>query len=326
MRTQFLVFTAPHTCEVQEEDLDEAIGSREVLVRNRLGLISPGTELAIFMQTHRGFEVEGHWARYPYWPGYCNVGEVVAAGARVSDLAPGDRVVHGGNHATFTRQHAASVIPLPDALADERAVFLKMLGIALTPQLLSPIRFGEHALVIGLGIVGNLAAQLCREAGAFSVTAADRSAARLATATACGIDPLLDVGAHPLTELVTGADRPSYVVEAVGLGETIRDGLDVIAPDGRLIVLSSPRTKLELDPYFDIHHPGVQMIGAHEWRRDRDARRPYDAFLNHLLAAERVKVDPLVTHRIPFGPVAQQAYEGLRDDADHYLGVLMEYP
>ena len=102
MRTQFLVFTAPHSCEVQEADLDEAIGSREVLVRNRLGLISPGTELAIFMQTHRGFEVEGHWARYPYWPGYCNVGEVVAAGARCPHLAPGDRVVHGGNHATFT--------------------------------------------------------------------------------------------------------------------------------------------------------------------------------------------------------------------------------
>jgi threonine dehydrogenase-like Zn-dependent dehydrogenase len=220
------------------------------------------------------------------------------------------------------------VIALPDDLSDERAVFLKLVGIAMTPQLLAPIRFGEHALVIGLGMVGNLAAQLCREAGAHRVFAADRSASRRAIAQQCGIAEPFAVEERPLKELVAEripAPGPSYLVEAVGLGATIRDGLDVIAPDGRLVILSSPRTTLELDPYFDVHHPGVHLIGAHEWRRDRAQRKPYESFLQHLLATQRVHVDPLVTHRIPFGTAAQQAYEGLHGDPDHYLGVLMEY-
>ncbi len=67
------------------------------------------------------------------------------------------------------------------------------------------------------------------------------------------------------------------------------------------------------------------MIGAHEWRRNREQRAPYHAFLEHLLASGRVQVDPLVTHRIPFAE-AQRAYEGLRDEPGTWLGVLLEYP
>ncbi len=37
-------------------------------------------------------------------------------------------------------------------------------------------------------------------------------------------------------------------------------------------------------------------------------------------------VDPLVSHRLPFGPDAQRAYEGLRDRPDEWLAVLLEYP
>ena len=289
MQVEGLVFSAQHVCEISTYELPTELGPREVLIRNRLGLISPGTELAMFCRTHPGFAVEGHWARYPYAPGYCGVGTVEAVGAAVTDLEPGMRVVHQANHSSATRQPAAAVIRV-DSLADERAVFLKLLGIALTPQLLAPVRLGEPALVIGLGLVGNLAAQVCRVAGAHPVTAVDRSAARTRTARACGLDA---------RERVDGL-QASYVIEAVGLAPALRAALDSVSLDGRVVVLSSPRESIEIDPYFDIHHRGVQLIGAHEWRRTREQRAPYDAFLEHLLATERVAVDPLVTHRVPF--------------------------
>jgi hypothetical protein len=41
--------------------------------------------------------------------------------------------------------------------------------------------------------------------------------------------------------------------------------------------------------------------------------------------SERVVVDPFVTHRVPFGAGMQRAYEGLRDDPDAWLGVVIEY-
>jgi 2-desacetyl-2-hydroxyethyl bacteriochlorophyllide A dehydrogenase len=315
MQTEALIFSAPNTCDYTSYDLPEELGRGEVLLRNRLGLISPGTELAIFCRTHRGFDIEGHWASYPYYPGYCSVAEVVAAGDRVETVAPGDRVVHQGNHATYARQRATAVVRVGEALADERAVFLKMLGIALTPQLLSPVRFGEATIVFGLGMVGNLASQLCRAAGAFPLVSVDPLVTRVEMARACGLD-----GAVTAREDRTG----SYVIEAVGSAGAFRDALTAVEPDGRMIVLSSPREKVEIDPYFDIHHRGVQMIGAHEWRRSREQRAPYDPFLEHLLVAGEVNVDPLVTHRVAFGD-AQRAYEGLRDEPASWLGVLLEY-
>lgn len=315
MKAERLVFTARGVCEVEQVDLDENIGPQEVLIRNRLGLISPGTELAIFTGEHRGFEREDHWAGYPWWPGYSNVGEVIAAGSR-SGFTAGDQVIHEGTHGTHARQHAATVVKVPDQLSDERAVFFKLLGIAFTPQLVSPVGTGEHAAVVGLGMVGNLAAQLCREAGAWDVIGVDLSAGRRAKARACGIsavDTLMDVG------------TPSYVIEAVGLGATVRDAIRATAPRGRTILLSSPRETVEIDPYFDIHHPSKSVIGTHESARSRAERRPHDAYLLSLLEHARVHVHPFVTHTMPFGAGLQEAYVGLRDDPDHFMGVVIEY-
>jgi threonine dehydrogenase-like Zn-dependent dehydrogenase len=317
MQVARLVFPAKATCEVETVDLDESIGSHEVLIRNRLGLVSPGTELAIFTGEHRGFEMPGHWAQYPWWPGYCNVGEIVAAGKAVATLAPGDRVVHESTHATFARQHWTTVVKVPDSVPDERAVFFKLVGIAMTPQLVSPIAFGDRAVVVGLGMVGNLAAQLCREAGAWSVVGIDPDAGRRATAQSCGLAVRADLDAIDFD--------PQYVVEAVGLGVTVRDAIRVTARSGRTIILSSPREKVEIDPYFDIHHSARQVIGTHESARSRDQRRPYDAFLLHLLGSDRVMVDPFVTHRLPFGAGLQRAYEGLRDEPGAWMGVLIDY-
>jgi threonine dehydrogenase-like Zn-dependent dehydrogenase len=325
MQVERLVFTAPATCDVETVELDENIGSQEVLIRNRLGLISPGTELAIFTGEHRGFDDPNHWAGYPWWPGYANVGEIVAVGRGVFGLASGDRVVHESTHATFARQHWQSVVKLPDSIPNERAVFFKLVGIAATPQMVAPVGFGEHAVVVGLGMIGNLAAQLCHVAGAWTVHAADPMPGRLATAKQCRISTW-DVSERELAGWIAAEIGDAhYVVEAVGLGTTVRDAIRATAPRGRTIILSSPREKIALDPYFDIHHPSTQVIGTHESARDRNERRPYDAFLLDLLASGAVQVEPLVTHRLAFGGGLQAAYEGLRDDPTNWMGVLVVY-
>jgi 2-desacetyl-2-hydroxyethyl bacteriochlorophyllide A dehydrogenase len=206
------------------------------------------------------------------------------------------------------------LLPVGD-LADERAAFHKLLGIALTAHHVAPIKPAESLHVIGLGLVGNLAAQLAAVLGAQPVTAVDPSGARVERARACGID------AH------TDGDgiRAAYVIEAAGTAAALRAGFDATAPDGRLVILSSPRERFELDPYADIMERGLTVVGAHEWRLSREQRAPHDAFLTDLLASRRVTVDPLVTHRVPFADAAR-AYAGLRDDPDHWLGVLLEHP
>ena len=115
---------------------------------------------------------------------------------------------------------------MPDASSDARAVFFKLAGIAATPQMVAPVGFGEHVVVVGLGMVGNLAAQLCRVAGTWTVNGADHAPGRLATARACGIDAW-DISDRSLAEWIAAELAASggahYVVEAVGFGATVRD-------------------------------------------------------------------------------------------------------
>ena len=90
MEIQRLVFPSKDRCEIETLTVPDDIGPSDVLVRNRLSLISAGTELAMFTRTHRGFdEPEFSYAKYPFYPGYAAVGEVLAVGDGVTDLAPG---------------------------------------------------------------------------------------------------------------------------------------------------------------------------------------------------------------------------------------------
>ena len=92
-----------------------------------------------------------------------------------------------------------------------------------------------------------------------------------------------------------------------------------------MIVLSSPREKVEIDPYFDIHHrgvPGGRRARVAAQPRATGAARPRSS--STCSTTELVRVDPMVTHRVAFAD-AQRAYEGLRDDPETWLGVLLEY-
>ena len=56
MEIQRLVFPSKDRCEIETLTVPDDIGPSDVLVRNRLSLISAGTELAMFTRTHRGFD------------------------------------------------------------------------------------------------------------------------------------------------------------------------------------------------------------------------------------------------------------------------------
>ncbi len=321
-----LTMTAVGRCEVETVRLPVApLGPDDVLVGNTASLVSAGTELAIFTGTHLGFERPDHWAKYPWCPGYSAVGVVEAIGdgaAAMLGVGPGDRVVHDGTHQTRARLNLgfSSVRAVPYELSDEAPLFTKLLDIALTAFRLAPVRFGEEVAVVGQGIVGILAAQLAREAGAFRVTGCDVSDGRLAMSKRCGVDRQLDLREHALAD-VGGAD---LVVEAVGLAASTDAALKGVREQGRVVLLGSARERVEFDPYFDVHLRGVTIVGAHESRVPSARRRADTPFTRHLLASGRVDVAPLVTHRMPFVE-AQHAYEGLRDRRDEFVGVVLTY-
>lgn len=92
--------------------------------------------------------------------GYCNVGEVVAVGKGVEEFKVGDRVASNGNHAEYVIVPKNLVAKIPDNITDEEAAFTVIGSIGLQGiRLLNPT-FGETVVVVGLGLIGLVTAEL----------------------------------------------------------------------------------------------------------------------------------------------------------------------
>jgi predicted dehydrogenase/threonine dehydrogenase-like Zn-dependent dehydrogenase len=92
--------------------------------------------------------------------GYCNVGRVIAVGDGVTDFKVGDRVASNGQHAEFVCVPQNLVAHIPENVSDEEASFTVIGSIGLQGiRLLNPT-IGETIVVVGLGLIGLLTAQL----------------------------------------------------------------------------------------------------------------------------------------------------------------------
>ena len=97
--------------------------------------------------------------------GYCNVGHVVAVGKGVTEFVIGDRVASNGNHAEFVCVPKNLVVKIPDKVSDEEAAFTVIGSIGLQGIRLVNPQLGETIVVIGLGLIGLVAAELLKANG-----------------------------------------------------------------------------------------------------------------------------------------------------------------
>jgi 2-desacetyl-2-hydroxyethyl bacteriochlorophyllide A dehydrogenase len=298
-------------------------------------LISVGTELALYSGTHIGFSLpDPPFPMMPQRPGYALVGRVTAVGTEVEGVRPGQRVMLEAPHGTATVADIRrdTVVPIPSGLAHAQGTLLRMAGIALTAVRVAPVQLGDAVVVYGLGLVGQLAAQLFRLNGARPVIGIDRIPARLEVARSHGITALdaqeIDVPSE-LTRL-TGGQGPEIVVEATGSPAVVPLALQVVAKGGRVVLLGSTRGRVELDVYSQIHRKGVKLIGAHESVQDLDlvpASWPKARNLEMLagmLASGELRASGLITHTIAPDD-ALGIYDTLASRPQDYLGILIDW-
>ncbi len=97
--------------------------------------------------------------------GYCNVGRVIAVGSGVTEFKVGDRVASNGAHAEMVCVPRNLCAKIPDGVSDEEAAFTVIGAIGLQGiRLLNPT-FGETVVVVGLGLIGLISAQILRANG-----------------------------------------------------------------------------------------------------------------------------------------------------------------
>ena len=92
--------------------------------------------------------------------GYCNVGKVIAIGDGVQGFSIGDRVASNGQHAEVVSVPINLACKIPDNVSDIEASFTVIGSIGLQGIRLVNPTFGETVVVIGLGLIGLITAQL----------------------------------------------------------------------------------------------------------------------------------------------------------------------
>lgn len=174
----------------------------------------------------------------PFTLGFEAAGTIEAAGAEVSNLQVGQRVlasVQGGGYAEFVAAKASAVMPIPDELGFGEATALLVQGLTAL-GLLNETKSGQTILVhAAAGGVGTLLVQLAKHKG-LKVIGTASSEQKLETVTKLGADAAINYTESDWTGEVlqaTGGAGADWIVEMVG-GEIVGQNFKVLAKNGTM--------------------------------------------------------------------------------------------
>jgi L-iditol 2-dehydrogenase len=228
---------------------------------------------------------------------YCGRGsESMCAAFKASNLDP-------GGFAEYVRVPPANVrhatFRLPAHLTDEEASFVEPLGCCARAVERARVAPGDTAVVVGLGSIGCLFVQLLRRAGA-TVVGCDPlvGRAKLAWALGAQISGPADVAADGARSLSEGRGADHVVI--TGGGADVLPWAASVARDGGTLQFfaGGPGDRLPL-PLSTLYHRELTITTTYSSSASALGR----AFW--LLAAGKVEVDRLITHRLPLERLAE---------------------
>lgn len=273
-KTKYITFTAPGQAELLEKPLDVP-GPGMVIVKTVYSTISSGTERANLsgdnnVSCARG--TENTVVPFPRTVGYSSSGVVQAVGEGVTSVKEGDRVaVSWGKHSRYQVIAEKDVHLLGDTTSMQDAAFGLIGTFPMAAIRKCRLEIGESSIVMGQGILGLIAVQLLRAAGAYPVIAADPVEERRNRALAFGADIALDPFAPDFADRVnrlTGGAGVKVAIEVTGQGKALDQVLDCTARFGRVALLGCTRNSdFTIDYYRKVHGPGISLIGAHTLAR-----------------------------------------------------------
>jgi 2-desacetyl-2-hydroxyethyl bacteriochlorophyllide A dehydrogenase len=335
------VITGESTLAFRRFELPGALSGSQVLVRLERTIISAGTELANYTGLEPDTRIAGRWCCYPWTPGYGGIGRVVRTGPDVRGLKRGQRVYGTFNHATHHLVDCSRelCVPVPAGLEPTAAAFVRMGNVALTAFQRSFTSPGDTVAVIGLGLVGNLAGQFFAREGR-RVFGLDVSAQRRALAERTGFTAAVDPAGLPVEGVrerllqATGGVWPRVVVDAVGDSRIVEQAVHLAEFNGQVVLLGTPRAPYETDCTGMLklaHFRGISLQGALEWTipllKGSGAGSSTEGNAEAILGMVQdgsLQVGPLCSHVLPPATLGQ-AYEGLLNQKDAYLGVVLDW-
>ncbi|GAA2475293.1 bi-domain-containing oxidoreductase [Streptomyces longisporus] len=280
--------------------------------------------------------------------GYSLCGLVEQVGAGIDDVKVGDLVACAGNehalHAELNWVPKNLYVPVPDGLAPQHAAFGTVGSIAMQGVRQGEPQLGEVALVIGLGLIGQLVVQLLAASGV-RVVGADPDPARCELAerlgaAACG-DPASAAVENAVAELTDGHGVDQvYLAAGGGSNQPVELAAKLARDRGRVVDIGKCRLDLPWNAYYEKeldvrfsrsygpgrYDPEYELegrdypIGYVRWTE----RRNLACFLD-LAARGRIDVEPLISHVADFDD-AVETYQRLKDGELKAITALFRYP
>jgi 2-desacetyl-2-hydroxyethyl bacteriochlorophyllide A dehydrogenase len=270
--------------------------SDEVLVSTEFTAISTGTELAGFLG------LPGASRGFPYVPGYSGVGRVLRVGSGVRSFSPGQRVVGRLRHSSRNVVKKDFLFACPDSVPAEAAALLEIGIISLQGVRKASICPGTSVVVLGCGIIGQMAIRLARLAGAAPVIAVAAGTGRREAALAPGgADAFLRAD-----EASVSTCHASVVLETTGVPSGFDLATRLVERGGQIVLLGSTRGVTRPVPIVsDLAAQSASLVGAHvtlmpqtDSSPSRWSYRDEGVLWTHWLSSGRLNLLPLVTHRL----------------------------
>ena len=346
----------------------------EVLVRTVASVISPGTERAVtalaqasllakararpdlVRQVMRKARTDGFTttrqavrsrlaADLPL--GYSAAGIVLAAGPAVTGVRVGQLVATGGagkaNHAEVQAVPGLLCATVPDGVPAGDAAFTTIASIALHGLRQAGAGPGSRVVVLGLGLIGQLAARLAIAAGC-EVAGVDPAEHPRRIAAGSGMLALDECGDATTDQVLSwsrGRGADAVLVCAAGRSSSAVMRAPALCRDrAAVVVVGDVGLHLDRTPFYErelslrfarSYGPGRYEPSYEAWGVDFPAGqvrwtegRNFEAVLD-LLAGGRLTVSDLVTHTFGIAE-ADAAYRLIEERTEPYLAIRLTYP
>lgn len=350
-------------------------GDNELLIRNNYSLISAGTESASLHSGSKGMTriafkainnpelvnsalemgkrdglkktlkvIKGQaFGSHPL--GYSSSGTVIEIGKNITDIAVGDRVACAGasyaNHAEIIAVPRNLVCRVPDNVDLRDAAFATIGAIAMQGIRRAKVQFGDNTVVMGLGLLGQIACQILNSAGVH-VIGIDIAEDRNKLGLELGAEACFSAGKNVVDNVLNytdniGADSV-IIYAATESSEPVKQAMQMSRKKGRIIVVGAVGMDLDRSPFYEkeldfliscsygpgrydpiYEEKGIDYpIGYVRWTENRNMQE----FLK-MIAQKRVDVKRL-TNEVFAIQEADKAYRALNAEK-RPIGILFEY-
>jgi polar amino acid transport system substrate-binding protein len=344
-----------------------------VLVRNVFSLISAGTERTsvetaqasmvqkarlrpdLVRQVLDNVHREGLLATYKKVQarldnfkdlGYSSAGVVIESA--VDDIKVGERLACAGvgyaAHAEIISVPRNLVVKVPDEVGFDEAAFTTVCAIAMQGVRQADVRVGEQVVVIGLGLIGLITAQLLKASGC-RVMGMDVAPKNFDLALTLGCDRCIisnDDAVFEVQSFTRGYGADAVVIAAATTSsQPVELAMQCVRKRGTVVALGAVGMNIPRSPFYEkevnfltscSYGPGRYdanyeergqdyPLGFVRWTENRNMEAVLD-----MMAQRKLNVEALITHRIPVEQ-SLRAYDIITGKVpEPYLGVLIQYP